>query len=112
MMEIPEGVPWPPPAIPVPGPVTVSGVAVFNGPCLFMGYSIAAGAAAGAADLFDGGDATGQFLGTVDQAANLSSWPWFGDHGIYCHRGLFVNTTAALSKLTLFLAPLWRPGDR
>lgn len=110
VVEIPEGVVWPPPARPIVCPSAVATQQVFNGRGLLMGYSVNGGAAAGTFSLYDGADTSGQLVGSVDVAIDGSAWPWFGDHGIYLERGLTVDVTAALGGLTVFVASLWRAG--
>lgn len=74
-------------------PVTSTSSLALTGDVLLCGYSLteSTGAAPAAFSLFDGQDATGQLLATVNLSAGQSVVDALPFPGLYCTRGVFVS---------------------
>ncbi len=80
------------PLSPQSGALTADTV-LFTGITHWRGYSVRenTGSAAARVEIFDGHDNTGTLIGAICLAQGTSDHQNFGDDGVYCRQGIFVN---------------------
>jgi len=95
--------PWPFAALAAPG-----NIQAITGDVYLYGWALldTTGAALARLELYDGYDANSLLIAPVNLLASESSREWFGDPGLTCERGIFVNVLAGSVRGSIFL------GDR